>query len=123
MKLYFSVVLGIYVLLSVGLYLALDWINLGYIRATVGCSFAGALMYHLYMESIIGMDDYDEKTTFREFVKDFWYCFAVGMIAFISIALAIVGFGLMKSEKHLVGFLLIILAVIFVIVTHSRKSA
>jgi len=109
--------------LALILYILFNVFELQYAKLITSLAFIGSLIYHFIMESMIDMDDYDEKIELKDFMQDFKYCAIVGLIPFLTISLLGIGFSLLNSGSIIVGVIFMIIGVCIWGYTHAEKHA
>lgn len=69
-------------------------------------TFAASLIGHLFMESVIDIDDIDEKQSLRAYLSDFPYAALIGGMIFLVATLVGVGYLLLINGYTFTGWLL-----------------
>lgn len=75
------------------------------------------------MESLIDMDDYDEKIELKDFMQGFKYCAIVGLIPFLTISLLGIGISLLNSGSIIIGIVFMTIGVCIWGYAHAEKHA
>ena len=123
MKIYLIFVVAIYAALSCSVYVSINYFDLSRPGTISVLAFLGAMTYHVILESVIDVDDFEEKFNFSDYLSDFKYCFMAGFTAFLSISALGSGASMIHSGLYYSGaFLIIVGAIIWVIVGLERNA-